>query len=171
MTRSLYYTHEALTSLAPHKSLPELPVIPREKPHTGAAAQENPRDAPVFATCRPSFLAWPGEQSRVLSPNSTVGLTPFWSLSGLQDIPVAIREENGVFCFPSRRGLTPRVSLVTNRRSLSPLERNIRSWTQAWMRSLFSCSDSRSIPNSPSQLEWKIGLPWVNRRGSLNFPL
>ena len=32
MTRSLCYTHEALTSLAPHKRLPELPVIPREPP-------------------------------------------------------------------------------------------------------------------------------------------
>ena len=30
---------------------------------------------------------------------------------------------------------------------------------------------SRAIPNSPSQLEWKTGLPWANRRGSLNFPL
>ena len=29
MTRSLCYTHEALTSLAPHERLPELPVIPR----------------------------------------------------------------------------------------------------------------------------------------------
>ena len=52
------------------------------------------------------------ELSRVLSPNSTVGLTPFWSLSGLQDIPVASREESGVFSFPTRRGLTPRVSLI-----------------------------------------------------------
>ena len=25
----------------------------------------------------------------------------------------------------------------------------------------FSCSDSRAIPNSPSKLEWKTGLPWV----------
>ena len=44
------YTHEALTSLAPHERVLELPVIPREKPHTGAADRENPRDAPVFAT-------------------------------------------------------------------------------------------------------------------------
>ena len=35
-----------LTSLAPHERLPELPVIPREKPHTGATAQENPEVAP-----------------------------------------------------------------------------------------------------------------------------
>ena len=28
--------HGHLTSLAPHERLPELPVIPREKPHTGA---------------------------------------------------------------------------------------------------------------------------------------
>ena len=29
-------------SLAPHERLPELPIISREKPHTGAAARENP---------------------------------------------------------------------------------------------------------------------------------
>ena len=44
-------------------------------------------------------------------PNSTGGLTPFRPLSGLQEIPVATREESGVHSFPSRRGLTPRVSL------------------------------------------------------------
>ena len=26
-----------------------------------------------------------------------------------------------------------------------------------------------AIPSSPSQLEWKTGLPWANTRGSLNF--
>ena len=31
-----------------HERLPELPIVPREKPHTGAAARENPRDAPVM---------------------------------------------------------------------------------------------------------------------------
>ena len=50
MTCSLCYSHEALTSLAPHERLPELPVIPREKPNTGATDRENPRDAPIFAT-------------------------------------------------------------------------------------------------------------------------
>ena len=40
--------HGDLTSLLPHERLPELPVVPREKPHTGAAARENPRDAPVI---------------------------------------------------------------------------------------------------------------------------
>ena len=33
-------------------------------------------------------------------------------LSRLQDTPVATREESGVFSFPSRRGLTPRVCLI-----------------------------------------------------------
>ena len=32
--------------------------------------------------------------------------------SGLQDIPVATREESGVFSFPSRRGLTPRAKHI-----------------------------------------------------------
>ena len=36
------HTHGGLTSLAPHERLPELPIISREKPHTGAAARENP---------------------------------------------------------------------------------------------------------------------------------
>ena len=44
----MMYAHGDLTSLAPHERLPEVPVVPREKPHTGAAARENPRDAPVI---------------------------------------------------------------------------------------------------------------------------
>ena len=34
--------------LAPHERLTDLAVIPREKPHTGAAAREQPRDSPVI---------------------------------------------------------------------------------------------------------------------------
>ena len=33
-----------------------------------------------------------------------------------------------------------------------------------------SCSHSREIPSFPSQLEWKIGLPWAYTRGILNSP-
>ena len=33
------------------------------------------------------------------------------------------------------------------------------------------CSHSRAISSFPSQLEWKIGLPWANTRGILNSPL
>ena len=36
-------------TLAPHERLPEILVVPREKTPTGAAAGENPRDAPVIA--------------------------------------------------------------------------------------------------------------------------
>ena len=32
------------------------------------------------------------------------------------------------------------------------------------------CSHSKEIPSFPSQLEWKIGLPWANTRGILNSP-
>ena len=35
-----------LISLAPHERLTDLAVVPREKPHTGAAAREQPRDSP-----------------------------------------------------------------------------------------------------------------------------
>ena len=37
-----------IRSLAPHERLTDLAVIPREKPHTGAAAREQPRDSPVI---------------------------------------------------------------------------------------------------------------------------
>ena len=36
------------TSLAPHERLTDLAVVPREKPHTGAAARKQPRDSPVI---------------------------------------------------------------------------------------------------------------------------
>ena len=32
----------------PHERLTDLAVVPREKPHTGAAAREQPRDSPVI---------------------------------------------------------------------------------------------------------------------------
>ena len=35
-------THGDLTSLAPHETLPEILVVPREKTPTGAAARGNP---------------------------------------------------------------------------------------------------------------------------------
>ena len=52
--------------------------------------------------------------------------------------------------------------------SLSSLERNIRSWTHASMRSLWPCSDSSRTPSFPSQLELKIGLPRANPRETWN---
>ena len=57
-----------------------------------------------------------------------------------------------------------------NPKSLSSLERNIRSWTHASMRSLWPCSDSSRTPSFPSQLQGKIGLPRANPRGSLKSP-
>ena len=38
--------------LAPHESLTDLALVPREKPHPGAAAREPPRDSPVIAEMR-----------------------------------------------------------------------------------------------------------------------
>ena len=49
LTRSPRHGHGDLTSLAPHERLPELSEVLCEKLHTGAAARENPRDAPVIA--------------------------------------------------------------------------------------------------------------------------
>ena len=42
------HSHGDPTSLAPHERLTDLAVVPREKPHTGAAAREQPRDSPVI---------------------------------------------------------------------------------------------------------------------------
>ena len=44
------------TSLAPHERLTDLAVVPREKPHTGAAAREQPRDSPVIERGGPFLL-------------------------------------------------------------------------------------------------------------------
>ena len=41
-------SHGDPTSLAPHERLTDLAVVPREKPNTGAAAREQPRDSPVI---------------------------------------------------------------------------------------------------------------------------
>src|SRR5574342_266221 len=98
----LRHSHGDPTSLAPHERLTDLAVVPREKPHTGAAAREQPRDSAVIEGCGPSSPAWPRDQSRGLSPNASGGLTPLSPPSELQEIPVAIREQSGVLCFHSR---------------------------------------------------------------------
>ena len=80
-------------------------------------------------------------------------------------------EENGVLCFQSRRGLTPLVSLERNPEiPVAPGEEHElldTSLDEVYLQ----CSDSRAMPSSPSQLEWKIGLPWANTRGVLNSPI
>ena len=42
MTRPPRHSHGDPTSLAPHERLTDLAVVPREKPHTVAAAREQP---------------------------------------------------------------------------------------------------------------------------------
>ena len=67
----------------------------------------------------------PREQSRVHSPNSTGGLSPFRPLSSLQEIHVATLEESRVRCFPSSRGLTTWVSLEWDPEiRVAPVEEN-----------------------------------------------
>src|SRR5574341_621313 len=115
------HSHGDPTSLAPHERLTDLAVVPREKPHTGAAAREQPRDSPVIERGGPSSPAWPRDQSRDLSPNASGGLTRFSPPSELQEIPVATREQSGVLCFHSRHGqiraiTTPRLPSITVKR-------------------------------------------------------
>src|SRR5574337_1102037 len=102
MTRSPCHSHGDPTSLAPHERLTDLAVVPREKPHTGAAAREQPRDSPVIERGGPSSPAWPSDRSRDLSPNASGGLTPLSPPSELPEIPVATREQSGLLCFHSR---------------------------------------------------------------------
>src|SRR5574339_303330 len=97
------HSHGDPTSLAPHERLTDLAVVPREKPHTGAAAREQPRDSPVIERGGPSSPAWPSDQSRDLSPNASGGLTPLSPPSELQEIPVATRGHSGLLYSHSRR--------------------------------------------------------------------
>ena len=64
------------------------PVLLREKPHTSATARENLRDAPVIGRRGPSFPALPGEQSRVLPPNTSLQLIT----------PDTVREQSSPVC-------------------------------------------------------------------------
>ncbi len=108
--------------------------------------------------------------------------------SELQEIPVAIREQSGVLCFHSKRypsRLESRAGFFASTRDgcLSPrvcLECNpeipVAPGEEHWLLDTsldevyWPCSHSRAIPSFPSQLEWKIGLPWANTRGILNSP-
>ena len=77
--------------LAPHERLTDLAVVPREKPHTGAAAREQPRDSPVIERWGPSSPAWPREQSRGLSPNASGGLHyDGYSISSKGFLPIVV---------------------------------------------------------------------------------
>ena len=121
-------------------------------------------------TWQPTPVFLPREQSRDLSPNASGGLTPFSPPSELQEIHVATREQSGVLCFHSTWSLSPRVCLECNP------EIPVTPGEEHWLLDTsldevyWPCSHSREIPSFPSQLEWKIGLPWANTRGILNSP-
>src|SRR5574337_2177554 len=70
------HSHGDPTSLAPHERLPDLAVVPREKPPTGAAAREQPRASPVIERCGASSPACPRDQSPALIPKASAALTP-----------------------------------------------------------------------------------------------
>ena len=81
------------TSLGTHKRLPEVLIVTREKPHLAPQLIKTMKFA-RHREMRPFFFP-PGhrEQSSVLFQNTTEGLTSFRPLNGLQEIPVATREE------------------------------------------------------------------------------
>ena len=101
----------------------------------------------------------PREQSRVLSQNTIGGLTPFRPLNGLQEITPRNSRKAWSSLFHSRRGLTRRVNLEFNPRSLSPLERNKEFLDPSRDEVYLPCIDSRAIHSSPSQLEWRLDIP------------
>ena len=63
---------------------------------------------------KPFFPGGPREQYRVPSENSIGVLTPLRPLKGVQEIPVATRDECRALCFNSRQGLTPQGNLERN---------------------------------------------------------
>ena len=88
----------------------------------------------------------------------------------LQEIPVATREQSGVLCFHSRwMPVSPGASGMQPRDPGRPGEEHWLPDTSL-DEVYWPCSHSRAIPSFPSQLEWKIGLPWANTRGILNSP-
>ena len=67
-----------------------------------------PRELRAFFSC----MAWrtiPSPLSKMRRRLDSIDAT-----RGLQEIRVATREDSGVLCFPSRRGLTPRGILECN---------------------------------------------------------
>ena len=74
--------------------------------------EKNPETPPSSRDEGFLFPPWTRAQPRFLSPNSTGGVAPFRPLCGLQKIPITTPEGNGCICFPSRRCLTPWVSLI-----------------------------------------------------------
>ena len=64
----------------------------------------------------------------------------------------------------------PQASSAFRTPTAGSLQRNIRSRTHAYVRSLRPCSDSSATPSFPSQPEGKIGLPRANPRGRLRSP-
>ena len=76
--------------------------------------------------------------------------------SELQEIPVAIREQSGVFASTRDECLSPRVRLECNPEI--PVVPGEEHWLLDTSLDEVSwpCSHSRAIPSFPSELEWKI---------------
>src|SRR5574340_440574 len=116
------------------------------------------------------FRSWPSDQSRDLSPNASGGLTPLSPPSELQEIPSRLESRAGFFASTRDECLSPRVRLECHP------EIPVAPGQERWLLDTsidevyWPCSHSRAIPSFPSQLEWKIGLPWANTRGILNSP-
>src|SRR5574340_1043446 len=136
----------------------------------GSPLKNHPETPPSSRRGGPSSPAWPRGQPRDLSPNASGGLTPFSPPNELQQITVATREQSGFVASTRDECLSPRGRLECNP------EIPVAPGEEHWLLDTslddvyWPCSHSRAIPSFPSQLEWKIALPWANTRGILNSP-
>ena len=89
------------TSLGQHETLPEFSVVTREKPQISPRNSRKTTRLPHHREMKPFFLGGPREQSQVPSENSIGVFTHLRPLKGLQEIPVATREQSRVLCFNS----------------------------------------------------------------------
>src|SRR5574342_744110 len=101
--------------------------------------------------------------------------SPFRRLSLVHPVsskryPSRLESRAGFFASTRDECLSPRVRLECNP------ETPVAPGGEPWLLDTsldevyWPCSHSRAIPSLPSQLEWKIGLPWANTRGILNSP-
>ena len=73
-----------LTSLRQHERLPEFLVLPGEESQASCLNSRKPRRFPRQREMRPFSPTAPREESRVRSPDSRGGVTPFMQLKGAQ---------------------------------------------------------------------------------------
>ena len=94
-------SNRELTPLRQHERLPEFPVVPGEESQASRCNWRNTRRFSHQREMRPFSPTAPREQSRVPSPDSRGGMTPFIQHKGAQRSPSQL-EMKSVFPATSR---------------------------------------------------------------------